>query len=54
MKTFKVLFGYLSENARFMKYWKGSKQTMKEELQPPPPYQLATGFVKGRLRKQES
>ena len=47
-ETFRFLFDYLSEKARFMQYWRGGKQTTKESPQPPSPFELATGFVKGR------
>ena len=46
-ETFRFLFDYLSEKARFMQYWRVGKQTTKESPQPPP-FELATGFVKGR------
>ena len=47
-ETFKFLFNCLSEKARSMQYWRGGKQTTKETPQPPSPFELATGFVKGR------
>ena len=47
-ETFKFLFDYLSEKARCMQYWRGGKQTTKETPQPPSPFELATGFTKGR------
>lgn len=47
-ETFQFLFDYLSEKARSMQYWRGGKQTTKESPQPPSPFQLATGFTKGR------
>ena len=47
-ETFKFLFDYLSEKARSMQYWRGGKQTTKEAPQPPSPFELATGFAKGR------
>ena len=47
-ETFQFLFDYLSEKARSMQYWRGGKQTTKEAPQPPSPFQLATGFTKGR------
>ena len=31
-----------------MQYWRGGKQTTKEAPQPPSPFELATGFAKGR------
>ena len=31
-----------------MQYWRGGKQTTKESPQPPSPFELATGFVKGK------
>lgn len=48
-ETFKFLFDYLSDKARSMQYWRGGKQTTKETPQPPSPFELATGFTKGRL-----
>ena len=47
-ETFKFLFDHLSENAQCMQYWRGGKQTTKEAPQPPSPFELATGLVKGR------
>ena len=47
-ETFQFLLGYLSEKARSMQYWRGGKQTTKETPQAPSPFELATGFVKGR------
>ena len=47
-ETFKFLFGYLSEKAQSMQYWRGGKQTTKEAPKPPSPFELATGFSKGR------
>ena len=47
-ETFQFLFDYLSEKARSMQYWRGRKQTTKESPQPPSPFQMATGFTKGR------
>ena len=47
-ETFQFLFDYLSEKARSMQYWRGGKQTTKEAPQPPSPFELATGFAKGR------
>ena len=47
-ETFKFLFDYLSDKARSMQYWRGGKQTTKETPQPPSPFELATGFTKGR------
>jgi len=47
-ETFRFLFDFLSEKAWFMQYWRGGKQTMKGSPQPPSPFELATGFVKGR------
>ena len=31
-----------------MQYLRGGKQTTKETPQPPSPFELATGFIKGR------
>ena len=31
-----------------MQYWRSGKQTTKEAPQPPSPFELATGFAKGR------
>ena len=31
-----------------MRYWRGIKQTMKESPQPLTPFELTTGFAKGR------
>ena len=47
-ETFQFLFDYLSEKARSMQYWRGGKQTTKEAPQPPSPFELVTGFAKGR------
>lgn len=47
-ETFQFLFDYLSPKAQFMQYWRGGKQTTKEAAQPPSPFELATGYVKGR------
>ena len=47
-ETFQFLFDYLSEKVRSIQYWLGGKQTMKEAPQPPSPFELATGFAKGR------
>ena len=47
-ETFQFLFHYLSEKARSVQYWRCGKQTTKEAPQPPSPFQLATGFTKGR------
>ena len=47
-KAFEFLFDYLSPKARFMQYWRGGKQTRKESCQPPSPFELATGYLKGR------
>ena len=47
-ETFQFLFDYLSEKARSMQYWWGGKQRAKEAPQPPSPFELATGFAKGR------
>ena len=47
-EIFQFLFDYLSEKARSMQYWRGGKQTTKEAPQPPSPFELATGFAKGR------
>ena len=47
-KAFEFLFDYLSPKARFMQYWRGGKQTRKESSQPPSPFELATGYLKGR------
>ena len=48
-KTFQFFFDYLSEKAQSMQYWRGGKQTTKETPQPSAPFELATGFAKGRL-----
>ena len=47
-ETFQFLFDYLSEKVRSIQYWLGGKQTTKESPQPPSPFELATGFAKGR------
>ncbi|CAH3022079.1 unnamed protein product [Porites evermanni] len=47
-ETFQFLFDYVSEKARSMQYWRGGKQPTKEAPQPPSPFELATGFAKGR------
>lgn len=47
-KIFQFLFDYQCEKARSMQYWRGGKQTTKEAPQPPSPFELATGFAKGR------
>ena len=47
-ETFMFLFNYLSGKARSMQYWRGGKQKTKITPQPPSPFELATGFVKGR------
>ena len=47
-KIYQFLFDYLSEKARSMQYWRGGKKTTKEKPQPPSPFELATGFAKGR------
>ena len=47
-KIFQFLFDFLCEKARSMQYWRGGKQTTKEAPQPPSPFELATGFAKGR------
>ncbi|XP_068676803.1 uncharacterized protein [Montipora foliosa] len=47
-KAFEFLFDYLSPKARFRQYWRGGKQTRKESSQPPSPFELATGYLKGR------
>ena len=47
-KICQLLFDYLCEKARSMQYWRGGKQTTKEAPQPPSPFELATGFAKGR------
>ena len=39
---------YLSEKARSVQYWRGGKQRAKEAPQSPSPFELATGFAKGR------
>ena len=45
-ETFKFLFNYLIEKARSMR---DGKQTTRETLRPPSPFEVATSFVKGRL-----
>ena len=47
-ETFQFLFDYLSEKVRSIQYWLGGKQTTKEAPQPSSPFELATGFAKGR------
>ena len=47
-ETFHFLFGYLSEKARSMQYWRGGKQTTKKAPQTPSPFELARGFAQGR------
>ena len=47
-ETFQFLFDHLSEKVRSIQYWLGGKQTTKESPQPLSPFELATGFAKGR------